>query len=74
MANRMAEWPVVVKKESNVSGAKGHAEFDSFDREVRQGRRDKTFHHTARTEAKEFAPADLLGVISSESCPPASRP
>jgi hypothetical protein len=22
-ANRMAEWPVVVKKESNVSGAKG---------------------------------------------------
>ena len=33
---------------------RGHAEFDSFDREVRQGRRYKTFHHTARTEAKDI--------------------
>jgi len=33
---------------------RGRAEFDSFDREVRQGRYDKTFHHTARTEAKDI--------------------
>jgi len=28
----------------------GHAEIDSFDREVRQGRGEKTFYQTARTE------------------------
>jgi hypothetical protein len=33
---------------------RGHAEFDSFDREVRQGRRDKTFRQSARTEAKDI--------------------
>jgi hypothetical protein len=42
--SRMAEWPVGAKKESNVSGAKGPAEFDFFDRKVRQGRDDKAFH------------------------------
>jgi hypothetical protein len=39
--SRMAEWPVLAMKESNISGAKGHAEFNSFDRKVRQGRDDK---------------------------------
>jgi hypothetical protein len=33
---------------------RGHAEFSFFDREVRQGRRDKTFHYTARTEANDI--------------------
>jgi len=33
---------------------RGHAEFDFFDHEVRQGRYDKAFHHTARTEAKDI--------------------
>ena len=33
---------------------RGHAEFESFDRKVRQGRDDKTFHYTARTEAKDI--------------------
>ena len=30
------------------------AEFDFFDRKVRQGRNDKTFHSTAGTEAKDI--------------------
>jgi hypothetical protein len=33
---------------------RGHAEFDSFDREVRQGRPDKTFYQTAKTEARDI--------------------
>jgi len=33
---------------------RGHAESDSFDRKVRQGRRDKTFRSTAGTEAKDI--------------------
>jgi hypothetical protein len=33
---------------------RGHAEFDSFDRKVRQGRDDKAFHQSARTEAKDI--------------------
>jgi hypothetical protein len=33
---------------------RGHAEFDSFDRKVRQGRDDKAFHKSARTEAKDI--------------------
>ena len=33
---------------------RGHAEFDFFDRKVRQGRNDKTFHSTAGTEAKDI--------------------
>jgi len=33
---------------------RGHAESDSFDRKVRQGRDDKTFHHAAGTEAKDI--------------------
>jgi hypothetical protein len=33
---------------------RGHAGFDSFDRKVRQGGRDKTFHYTARAEAKDI--------------------
>ncbi len=33
---------------------RGHAESNIFDREVRQGRHDKTFHRTARTEAKDI--------------------
>ena len=52
-ASRMAEWPVVAEKESNVE-RRGHAESDSFDRKVRQGRRDKTFRSTAGTEAKDI--------------------
>jgi hypothetical protein len=50
----MAEWPVVAMKSGNADGAKGHAEFNFFDHEVRQGRHDKTFHRTARTEAKDI--------------------
>jgi hypothetical protein len=33
---------------------RGHAEFDFFDRKVRQGGHDKTFHYTARAEAKDI--------------------
>jgi hypothetical protein len=33
---------------------RGHAEFDFFDRKVRQGRDDKAFHYTARAEAKDI--------------------
>jgi hypothetical protein len=33
---------------------RGHAEFEFFDREVRQGRPDKTFRSSARTEAKDI--------------------
>ena len=33
---------------------RGHAEFDFFDRKVRQGTDDKAFHYTARTEAKDI--------------------
>jgi hypothetical protein len=33
---------------------RGHAEFDSFGRKVRQGRDDKAFHETAGTEAKDI--------------------
>ena len=33
---------------------RGHAESNSFDREVRQGRHDKTFHQSAGTEAKDI--------------------
>jgi hypothetical protein len=50
----MAEWPVVAMKSGNADGAKGHAEFDSFDREVRQERDDKAFHESATTEAKDI--------------------
>jgi hypothetical protein len=33
---------------------RGHAEFDFFDRKVRQGGHDKIFHYTARAEAKDI--------------------
>ena len=33
---------------------RGHAESKFFDRKVRQGRNDKTFHITAGTEAKDI--------------------
>jgi hypothetical protein len=33
---------------------RGHAEFDFFDRKVRQGRDDKAFYESARTEAKDI--------------------
>jgi hypothetical protein len=33
---------------------RGHAEFDSFDRKVRQGRDDKAFRESAGTEAKDI--------------------
>jgi len=33
---------------------RGHAEFNFFDRKVRQGRHDKTFRQSARTEAKNI--------------------
>ena len=33
---------------------RGHAESKFFDHEVRQGRDDKTFHRSARTEAKDI--------------------
>ena len=50
----MAEWLVVAMKSGNADGARDHAESNIFDREVRQGRHDKTFHRTARTEAKDI--------------------
>jgi hypothetical protein len=40
--SRMVEWPVGATKESNVSGVKGPAELDSFDRKVRLVRHCQT--------------------------------
>ena len=47
---------------------RGHAEFDFFDRKVRQGTDDKAFHYTARTEAKDIPKGEsrkALAVLGS---------
>ena len=36
-ANRMTQWPVAAEKYGNALEQRGHAEFDCFDRKVRQG-------------------------------------
>jgi hypothetical protein len=41
-------------RHSEESERRGHAEFDSFDRKVRQGGDDKAFHESAGTEAKDI--------------------
>ena len=43
---------------------RGHAEFDFFDRKVRQGRHDKAFRKSAGTEAKIYRKAKAARQIA----------